>query len=189
MKRKWLLLTIAFVLMILGVVIYRMWKPDHRSALRQSSDRIPPVKQVNQGSVIFSPQKDRSVAVIDETGRSQIWVISVGDNRRSLVMQLEKGEAARNIRWSTDGRFFAFEAHNPDRHSPMTTTHVWVVKADGATPKEVRLPPPNEHLSTHLAGWIANDTLRIRCALLEHPEDVFFVYRSATGRLEGPVKE
>ncbi|MCI0418168.1 MAG: hypothetical protein L0312_02925 [Acidobacteria bacterium] len=189
MKVKWLLLTIALVLMILGVVIYRIWKPDHRSAVQQSSDPMPPATQVNQGPVIFSPQKDRSVAIIDQMGRSQLWVILVVDNRRSLVMQLAKGEAARNIRWAPDGRFFAFEAHDPGGHSPMTTTHVWVVKADGTAPKEVRLAAPNEHLSTHLAGWIANDTLRIRCTLLEHPEDVFFVYRSATGRLEGPVKE
>jgi len=188
MKGKFLL-TIALFLMILGVVIYRVWKPDHRSAVRQSSDPIPPVTQLNQDPVLFSPQKDRGVAVIDETGRSQIWVISVVDNRRSLVVQLEKGEAARNIRWSPNGHFFAFEAHDPKGHSPMTTTHVWVVKADGTAPKEVRLPPPNEHLSTHLAGWNTDDTLRIRCTLLEHPEDVFFVYQSATGRLQGPVKE
>ena len=139
--------------MILGVVIYRMWKADHRSAVRQPSDRIPAVKQVNQGSVIFSPQKDRGVAVIDETGRSQIWVISVVDNRRSLAMQLEKGEAARNIRWSPDGHFFAFEAHDPDGHSPMTTTHVWVVKADG-TDAERSSPASAKRALVDLPGWM-----------------------------------
>jgi dipeptidyl aminopeptidase/acylaminoacyl peptidase len=189
MKSKGLLLTTALVLMILGVVVYRVWKANHRSALRQSSIQIPAVTQVDQGSVIFSPQKDRGVAVIDEAGRSQLWVIWVGDDRRSLVMQLETGEAARNIRWSPDGHLFAFEAYDPGGHSPMTTTHVWVVKADGTTPKEIRLPAPNEHLSTHLAGWIADDAVRIRCTLLEQPGDVFFVYRNTTGRLEGPVKE
>ena len=189
MKRKWLLLTTALTLMILGVVVYRVWKANHRSEVLQLSPQVPAVTQVNQGSVIFSPQKDRGVAVIDETGRPQLWLISVVDKRRSVVMQLETGEAARNIRWSPDGHSFAFEAYDPGGHSPMTTTHVWVVKADGTAPKEVLLPAPNAHLSTYLAGWIGDDTVRIRCTLLEHPDDVFFVYRSATGRLEGPVKE
>jgi hypothetical protein len=189
MKSKWLLLTTALVLMILGVVVYRVWNGNHRSTVRQLSLQVPAATQVIEGSVIFSPQKDRGVTVIDRTGRSGVWVISVVDNRRSLAMQLETGEAARNIRWSPNSRFFAFEAYDSGGHSPMTTTHVWVVKADGTAPREVLLPAPNAHLSTHLAGWIADDTLRIRCTLLEHPEDVFFVYRSATGRLEGPVKE
>ena len=189
MKSKWLLLTTALVVMVLGVVVYRIWKTNHRSVIRQSSDLVPPVTQVDQRSMIFSPQKDRGVAVIDKVGRPQLWVISVVDNRQSLVMQLQAGEAARNIRWSPDGHSFAFEAYDPGGHSPMTTTHVWVVNADGTMTKEIRLPAPNEHLSTHLAGWIADDSVRIRCTLLEQPEDVFFVYRNATGRLEGPVKE
>jgi len=189
MKSKRLLLTTALALMILGVVVYRVWKANHGPAVRQLSLQVPAVTQVNQGSVIFSPQKDRGVAIVDKTGRPQLWLISVVDNRRSLAMQLETGEAARNIRWSPDGHSFAFEAYDPGGHSPMTTTHVWVVNADGTVRKEVRLPAPNERLSTYLDGWIADDSLRIRCTLLEQPEDVFFVYRSATGRLEGPVKE
>jgi len=189
MKSKWLFLRTALVLTILGVVVYRVWKIDHRSAVRQSSDRIALLTPVNQGSVILSPQKDRGVTVIDETGRSQLWLASVVDNRRWLVMQLERGDAARNIRWSPNGHFFAFEAYDPNGHSPMTTTHVWVVNADGTVPKEVRLPAPNEHLSTQLAGWIGDDSVRIRSTLLERPEDVFFDYQIVTGRLAGPVKE
>jgi dipeptidyl aminopeptidase/acylaminoacyl peptidase len=189
MKSKSLFLMTALVLMVLGVVVYRIWKANHRSVIRQSSDLVSPLTQVDQRSMIFSPQKDRGVAVSDKAGRSQLWVSSVVDNRQSLVMQLEAGEAARNIRWSPDGHSFAFEAYDPGGHSPMTTTHVWVVKTDGSEPREIRLPAPNEHLSTYLAGWIADDSVRIRCTLLEQPEDVFFVYRSATGRVEGPVKE
>lgn len=188
MKSRWLLLT-ASVLAILGGVVYRLWKADHRSALQQTSNKLPTVSHLDKGYVSFSPQKDRGVTITNEKGRAQLWMISVADNRRSLVMQLERGEDARDIRWSPGGHFFAFEAYDPGGHSPMTTTHVWVVKADGTVTKEIHLPAPNEHLSTYLAGWIADDTLRIRSTLLEQPEDVFFMYRNATGRLEGPVKE
>ena len=189
MKSKWLLLTTALVLAISGVVVYRLWKADHRSALQQTSNKPPTVSPMDKGPVSFSPQKDRGIAIINEKGRAQLWMISVADNHRSLVMQLERGEDARDIRWSPGGAYFAFEAFDRDGHSPMTTTHVWIVNADGKTPKQVRLPAPNEHLSTQLAGWIGDDSVRIRSTLLDHPEDVFFVYRGATGRLEGPVKE
>ena len=188
MKSRWLLLT-ASVLAILAGVVYRLWKADHRSALQQTSNKLPTVSHLDKGSVSFSPQKDRGVTITNEMGRAQLWMISVSDNRRSLVMQLERGEDARDIRWSPGGHFFAFEAYDPDGHSPMTTTHVWVVNADGKTPRQVRLPAPNEHLSTQFAGWIGDDSVRIRSTLLDHPEDVFFVYQGATGRLEGPVKE
>jgi hypothetical protein len=189
MKDKRPLLTTALLVMILVVVVYCVWKANHRSGVRQLSPQFPEVPQLNQGSVIFSPQKNRGVAVIDKTGRSQLWIISMVDNHRSLAMQLEMGEAARNVRWSPDGHSFAFEAYDPGGHSPMTTTHVWLVKVDGPVRKEVRLPTPNERLSTYLVGWIADDSLRIRCTLLDQSEDVFFIYRSATGRLDGPVKE
>jgi dipeptidyl aminopeptidase/acylaminoacyl peptidase len=188
MKSKWRFLTTALVLAILAGAIYRLWKADHRSA-QQTSSNVPVLSHLDKGSVTFSPQKDRGIAIINEKGRTQLWMISVAGNRPSLVMQLEAGEDARNISWSPGGHYFAFEALNPAGHSPMTTTHVWVVDADAKTPKEVRLPAPNQHLSTQLAGWIGDDSVRIRSTLLNHPEDVFFVYRSATGRIEGPIKE
>ena len=98
MKSRWLLLTTALVLAISGVVVYRLWKADRRSALQQTSNDVPTVSHIDKGSVSFSPQKDRGVAVINEKGRAQLWMISVADNRRSLVMQLERGEDARDIR-------------------------------------------------------------------------------------------
>src|SRR5262245_32790316 len=189
MKRQWLLLTTALVLPILAVVVYRLWKTDHPSAVQQTLDEGSSVLRIDQGSISFSPQKDRGIAIINENGRAQLWIISVADNRRSLVMQLESGEDVRDIRWSPGGHYFAFEAFDPAGHSPMTTTHVWVVNADGKQPKEVRLPAPNQHLSTQLAGWIGDDSVRVRSTLLDRPEDVLFVYRTATGRLEGPAKE
>ena len=189
MKRKWLLLTTALILAILTGAVYRFWKADHRPAVQQTSDPGFSLSEIDQGSVSFSPQKDRGVAIITEMGRAQLWMISIAENRRWLVMQLERGEDARDIRWSPGGHYFAFETFNPDGHSPMTTTHVWVATADEKRPKQVRLPAPNAHLSTQLVGWIEDDSVRIRATLLDYPEDVFFVYRSATGRLEGPVKE
>jgi dipeptidyl aminopeptidase/acylaminoacyl peptidase len=188
MKSKWRFLTSALVLAILGGAIYRLWKSDHRSA-SQTSNKVPSLSHLDKDSVSFSPQKDRGIAIINEKGRTQLWMISVAGNRSSLVMQLEAGEDVRDISWSPGGQYFAFEAFNPAGHSAMTTTHVWVVDADGKTPKEVLLPSPNQHLSTRLVGWIGEDSVRIRSTLLDPPEDIFFVYRSATGRIEGPVME
>src|SRR6185503_236276 len=81
MKSRWLLLTTALVLAISGVVVYRLWKADRRSALQQTSNDVPTVSHIDKGSVSFSPQKDRGVAVINEKGRAQLWMISVADNR------------------------------------------------------------------------------------------------------------
>jgi hypothetical protein len=53
MKSKWFLLTTALVLMVLGVVVYRIWKANPRSVVRQSSDLVPPLTQIDQRSMIF----------------------------------------------------------------------------------------------------------------------------------------
>jgi hypothetical protein len=52
--------------MILGVVVYRVWKANHRSALRQSSIQIPVVTQVDQGSVISSPEASPTSMGLDD---------------------------------------------------------------------------------------------------------------------------
>jgi len=135
----------------------------------------------------LSPARHPGIAIAHESGATRVWLESDDGRSRRLVTSLGPNESARNVSWSPDGRLAAFESFNDAGHSPMTTTHVWVVEADSAGIREVRLPPPNERFSTYLDRWVDKDTLRIRTTLLERPEDVFFLYRHRAGEIQGPV--
>jgi hypothetical protein len=102
-------------------------------------------------------------------------------------MRLSLNESIRNLHWSPDGRFAAFESYDTAGHSPMTTTHVWVVARDSGELHKVLLPEPNRHFSTYVERWTDARTLRIRTTLLDREEDVYFSYSSSTGQIEGPV--
>ncbi|MBI2822857.1 MAG: hypothetical protein HYX74_11600 [Acidobacteria bacterium] len=132
---------------------------------------------------VASPAGDREAIVQVENGRRSIWVAAAGSGARRPISRLGEDEGARNLLWSPDGGLIAFESYNLQGHSPMTTTRVWVARADGGEVRRVDLPGPNERFSTYIAGWVTADSLKIRAELLR-PEDVCYVYHFITRQME-----
>src|SRR6059036_2193445 len=123
---------------------------------------ISPLSSLPGSDLIVSPRGDKAVSCSVEGGEAQVWLVSSSTNTRLLVARLAPGDGVRNISWSPEGRWFAFESYNLDGHSPMTTSHVWLAQSDAADSRQLALPPPNERFSTYVDRWITSDTLRIR---------------------------
>ena len=158
-----------------------------RQAKRSDRPRTQPQEATAHGSLILSPQKNKAVAFTSESGETQVWIVSYPENSRRMVAQFSPAESARHATWSPDGQLFAYESFSPAGHSPMTTTHVWIVRSDAADIRQVQLPSPNQRFSTYLDKWVDSDTLQIRSTLLEPSEDVFYQYRYSTGKIQGPL--
>ena len=186
MPRKALLLPLlAVVILVVAVAI--LFRPGARDSTRVASG--VGVAVPFESGMVVSPDRERAVLVASDGSTPQVWLTTLANGARVLLTTLAPGEEARKAAWSSDGRMVAFEVSDSSGHSPMTTTHVWVADTRGGKVEELRLPPPNERFSTYLGAWQAPDTLRISATLLEFPDDVHYLYRSSTGRLEGPRAE
>src|SRR5881296_3528082 len=183
MKKKIIVFgVLSLSLAIAGLIMRARWS----AAPKLVQTGIPPVSPLPGTNLVVSPRGDKAVSCSDEGGASQIWLVSLPANTRLLVARLDPGDGVRNISWSPDGRWFAFESYNLDGHSPMTTSHVWLAQSDAAVSLQLALPPPNERYSTYVDRWITGDTLRVRSTLLESPEDVFYLFHTDTLKMEGP---
>ena len=125
-----------------------------------------------------SPGGQVEVQVVSgEAGTQELWIVSLVNQTATQVAELKPGEGVRpNFIWSPDGHLLAFEKYNLEGHSPMTTTSVSVVAANGIGLRSVVLAPPNERFSTHIERWVDDDRLRVRTTLLEPERVVFYTF-------------
>jgi hypothetical protein len=107
------------------------------------------------------------------SGVPELWL--VGPDEMSMkVSRLESGEGVRDtFAWSPHGELLAFEAYDLEGHSPLTTSHVWVLRRDGSGLADVTLPPPNQRFSTRLDKWLDDNTLSIRATLMSGSDELY----------------
>ena len=130
-------------------------------------------------------QQDPPRAVI-LSGKSSVELRIVTATYNRKVLSVPSAQGIRTLTWSPNHSLLAFETFDREGHSPLTSTHVWVVKADGTGRTQVLLPPPNSYFSTHIGSWDSPDALRL---ISEVPnESVFlnwmYVYTTNTVHLE-----
>jgi WD40 repeat protein len=185
MKKKVIVFgCLALCLVVAGLFLKAKWSASPEAV----QTGLPPHSSPPGTDLVVSPRGDKAVSYSVEGGASQVWLVSLPTNTRLFVARLAPGDGVRNISWSPDGRWFAFESYNLDGHSPMTTSHVWLAQSDAAVSRKLALPPPNERFSAYVDRWIDSGTLRIRSTLLESPEDVFYLFHLDTLKMEGPAR-
>jgi hypothetical protein len=109
-------------------------------------------------------------------GIPELWIVGPGE-QTIKVGHLSPGEGVNdNFAWSPSRSLLAFETYDLEGHSPLTTSHVWVVRRDGTGLVAVVLPSPNERFSTHLAEWRKDGILIIRAMLLSGDASYTFSY-------------
>jgi hypothetical protein len=132
---------------------------------------------------VASPQKDKEGLVVYQNDHYEIWLHTVATKSKKLAKSFDAETGIRNLSWAPDGKTLAFETYNLAGHSPLTTFRVWVVRSDDASIKEIRLPPPNEAMSTFIGKWESSNNLSIRSTIPSSDKDVFFVYDLLTDSL------
>ncbi len=167
MKRKW----IWAALCMAAIAGAALWYARHLRVAPESA------------GAVLSPNGQFAVRVVQESGRTSVWLETYNPNARKVVADLGVDQSAVNVLWSPDSALFAFQTFDPSGHSPMTTSRVWVVSAASIEARELKLPPPNERFSMYLEGWVGNDMVKLRSTLLDRPEDVFFVYSYPTNAI------
>jgi hypothetical protein len=117
------------------------------------------------------------------TDHDEVWIETSSTRLCNLVTKLPTGYSAGQFLWSSDAGLLAFEVFNVEGHSPLTTTHVWVVKSDGTGQKEAILPSPNQDFSTRIDRWLNTGFLRIRSSLPGRSGDVDYNFQYDSGKI------
>lgn len=138
--------------------------------------------QQKEDEQFVSPDK-KKILFIKKNRPSELWIKKVNGTGKKKIVCLEKDEGVTSVTWSPDSKLIAFVSYNLLGHSPMTTTHVCVIRPDGSGLKKVILPKPYERFSTCNPVWKTNETLIVRAmTLYEHQVKYMYTYKS--GKIE-----
>jgi len=140
----------------------------------------------NEPLVRRAPDRSAEAELVSTpTGVPELWIAETG-KPAIKVGRLEDGEGVKdNFAWSALGTLLAFETYDLEGHSPLTTSHVWVVRRDGSGLVEISLPSPNERFSTQLERWLDDNTVLVRATLLSGGDVLYtFSYDTKEVRLK-----
>lgn len=133
--------------------------------------------------LVVSPNKKKILLIRSQTGQTELWIMKVDGTWKKKITKLREDEGAMSIVWSPDGELIAFVSYNLMGHSPMTTTHVWVVQCDGRDLRKVTLPKPNDRFSTYEPEWKTNEILIFKAITLDDPSKQRYMYNYRTGEI------
>ncbi len=153
---------------------------------QETAEDIP---QPKEEELIPSPDKKRALAIICRAGRPELWIMEMDKTQKRQLSKLGKDEGVKSAVWSPDGELIAFVSYNLGGHSPMTTTHVWVVRYDGSGLKKVTLPKPNERFSTYDPQWKDNETLIVKAITLPDLSESKYLYSYRTEKIKKITSE
>jgi Tol biopolymer transport system component len=152
----------------------------------QDSFETEQAKNIKQhsDSLILSPDKKMALSIIRRNGQPELWVTRVNGAGKRKLSNLTNEEGAMSPAWSPDGALIAFVSYNLAGHSPMTTTHVWVIRLDGRGLRKVILPKPNERFSTFDPRWRTSTTLLVKALTLVDSSEQKYLYNYKTGKIK-----
>ena len=175
-QNKWIQLTCTVLL----TLSFGCSEVLARECVIQDSNKV----EQHSARLIFSPDKKKAVSIISRNGRPELWVMKADGTEKRKVSKLRKDEGVMTSVWSPDGKLIAFVSYNLAGHSPMTTTHVWVVQSDGQGLRKVTLPKPYERFSTYSPEWKTNEILIVRAITLADTSEQAYAYTYRTGKIE-----
>jgi len=146
------------------------------------NQQLPMVE--HRGQLILSPDKKKALSIIIRKGRPELWVMKADGSDGRKISRLRKDEGVMTPVWSPDGKLIAFVSYNLFGHSPMTTTHVWVVLPDGQGLRKIILPKPYERFSTYSPEWKTDETVIFRAMTLTDTSGQLYAYTYRTGKIK-----
>ncbi len=117
---------------------------------------------------------------------TRLFLVNLGQKVRKVLLVIPRDVEADSFTWSKDGRRMAFVTYNVRGHSPMTTTHTWVVDSTGIT-EEVILPAPYSRFSTLSPRWGCGDSLFVKALILSNHNTIVqpcYVYIASTKKIQ-----
>lgn len=143
-----------------GIAFYRV---SRQMITTESSSNA---SQSEVGAVL-SPDGSKIAFISNETRRPELWVMDIDGSNKRKVSNLPETQGAANPVWSLESNLIAFTSFNIKGHSPLTSTHVWIAKADGSKNVKMLLPEPYTRFSTFSPLWVSKKILRVRATVLQ----------------------
>lgn len=184
--RKEFAITLVVAIALLSSVIILNLHPTKQTEQSQVAQSERPQKETRQyiTKEFVSPDNRKKLSTINRDGQLELWVSKIDGTENKMISKLGEDESVMSVAWSPNGKLIVFVSYNQAGHSPMTTTHVWVVQPDGQGLQKVVLPKPNERFSTYDPEWETNETLIFKAITLANPSEERYRYSYITRKTE-----
>ncbi len=135
-------------------------------------------------TIAVSPDKRDVLLVSNGKDSLELWITNSGRSYREKILKLNKDESIMSVKWSPSRKLIAFVSFNTEGHSPLTTTHVWVVQNNGTGLKRVFQPHPDERFDTFDPVWKNDDSLFVKGISLDGEIKQIYIYDYSTNQIK-----
>lgn len=101
----------------------------------------------------------------------ELFLAEAGKTAKKLILTLPQDVVAKAFTWSPEGKYVAFVTYNISGHSPVTTTHTWIMDALRGKAGKIVLPNPYSRFSTFSPRWGGDDSLFVKALVLSNQGD------------------
>jgi dipeptidyl aminopeptidase/acylaminoacyl peptidase len=109
----------------------------------------------NAGEIISGNKPDRTGNIANDIAAEySLWLIDLNSGQAKILAELKDSEfGIHSPSWSPDGRWISFGTFSVGGHSPLTTTHTWIVDSSGGQMQMIKLPDPYGKFSDGVIKW------------------------------------
>ncbi|MCL5030395.1 MAG: hypothetical protein M1480_15395 [Bacteroidetes bacterium] len=135
-------------------------------------------------TILVSNDKNHFLLLRKIKNGNEIWIAAHSTAHNIKVLTLDADENINSASLSPDGKLIAFESDNIEGHSPLTTSHVWVMQIDGTDLRKITQPEPNQRFSTFDPKWNPDGTLTFRGMNLTSSSGLKYLYDYYSNKIE-----
>lgn len=135
-------------------------------------------------TITISNDKNHYLLLSKTKNGNELWIAAHRTAHNIKVLALDADENINSASLSPDGKLITFESDNIEGHSPLTTSHVWVMQIDGTDLRQITQPEPNQRFSTFDPKWNSDGTLTIRGMTLTSSNAIKYLYDYYSNKIE-----
>ena len=135
-------------------------------------------------TISISNDKNHLLLVTKTKTGNEIWLASLHAFHNIKITSIGLDENINSASLSPDGKLIAYQSDNIEGHSPLTTSHVWVMQVDGTDLRMISQPEPNQRFSTFDPKWNSDGTLSFKGMTLTSSSGVKYLYDYYKNKIE-----
>ncbi len=162
-----------------------------RNSSGESKNSSISISQSHSGvvgdTIIISNDQNHLLLISKAESGNDVWLVSTSTAHAIKITSLGKDDSINSASISPDGKLIVFQTDNIAGHSPLTTSHVWIMQSDGSDLRMITQPDPNQRFSTSDPKWNSDGTLSLKGMTLTSSSGVKYLYDYYKNKIEEKI--